>query len=53
MKIIDNTSYLAPEVKVITLNARHSILLDLSGSGSNKNEQLGGDADGWGNDFWN
>ena len=43
--------YLAPKVKVITLNARHSILLDLSNTGSNKNEQVG-DADGFGDDFW-
>ena len=52
MKIIDNTSYLAPEVKVITLNARHSILLVLSNTGSNQNEQVEDATDGWGGNFW-
>ena len=49
MKIIGKTSYLAPKVKVVTLNAHHSILLDISNS--NKNEQVG-DAEGYGNNFW-
>ena len=42
-------SYLTPQVKVVTLNARHSILLDISNS--NLNEQVGV-ADGFGDDFW-
>ena len=50
MKIIGNTTYLTPKVEVVTLNVRHSILLDLSNS--NRNEQVGDDAEGWGNDFW-
>ena len=44
--------YLSPETKVIALNI-HRPILDVSPGSSPQNEQMDGNADGFGDDFWN